>query len=498
MKLQSVFVILFFLSILWACKKTDEFTPIPNRPPNTFIIKANLANDGTTVNLTWTKAIDPDGDKVTYTVFTKDTLAKNIVDTTYTIKNLTYNSTVTGKVIAKDSKGLNTEVAFTIKTATNTAPGQFTVKTRLGSDGKTVYLTWNKAIDPEGDKVTYTVFAKDTLAKNLVDTAYVINNLDYNSTITGKVIAKDPKGLSTESVFSATTATVVLIKIPDNNFEKALIDKKIDTDGQINGQMKQEDALKVTSLSLTGSGLLSSERIKSLIGIEAFINLKTLKCEYSNLTSLDVSKNINLTEFVCSGNQLTSLDISKNIALTNLDCRSNQLTNLDISKNIALTWLYCSDNKFVSLDMSKNSALKILWCDANRMTSLDVSKNINLTYLNCYGNYLTDLDVSKNIVLKDLFCHYNELQTLNLSNALTTIFCNNNNFKSLDMSKSIILDWLDCSSNNLTTLDVSKNTVMTYLDCRSNSSLKIICVKDLNQVKRLWKKDDTANYTVCK
>ena len=106
--------------------------------------------------------------------------------------------------------------------------------------------------------------------------------------------------------------------------------------------------------------------LASLKGIEHFGSLKTLLCDYNQLTSLDVSKNTALRDLYCASNQLTSLDVSGATALIYLDCSSNQLTSLDVSKNTALRSLNCSSNQLTSLDVSKNTALEYyLNCENN-------------------------------------------------------------------------------------------------------------------------------------
>jgi hypothetical protein len=105
------FVCLFLLG----CDKKKQ-EPTPNRPPAVFTVRTTLETNGTSLKILWTKAIDPDGDAVTYSIVTKDTLAKNLNDTTYIITNLDYDIKVEGKIIAKDSKGLKTEVGFSATT----------------------------------------------------------------------------------------------------------------------------------------------------------------------------------------------------------------------------------------------------------------------------------------------------------------------------------------------------------------------------------------------
>jgi hypothetical protein len=397
----------------------------------------------------------------------------------------------------------------------NRPPSDFSVTQKLKADGKTIVLNWTKAKDPDGDAVTYAVVLKDTLTKSISDTTYTIEGLDFNYTQAAKIIAKDTKGLKTEASFTATTKAIVYISIPDPIFEKALIDLKIDKDGFVNGKMDAEDAKGVKDLDV------SSKAIKSLVGIEHFIELERLNFKANQLTVIDISKNKVLRALVCDSNQLITLDVTNNTELWFLHCASNKLTELNVYKNTALTDLNCSTNNIKVLNVSKNTNLSFLNCDTNQITTLDVSENKALTVLNCPSNQLTALDVSKNILLTDLNCASNKLIVLDISKnvAIVNLDCASNNITFLDLYKNISLFALVAKNNNLTTLDVSKNTGLGYLNCvlnqltaldvSKNIALSIlycfnnqimnICVANVTKAKANtnWMKDASATYSVC-
>ena len=124
-------------------------------------------------------------------------------------------------------------------------------------------------------------------------------------------------------VFILFSITLNIVKaqttyVPDNNFEQALIDQGIDSDGEINQQILKSDAEAVT-IHLA----ISARNIADLTGIEAFINITELYCSHNQLTSLDLSQNIDLRELDCFNNQLTSLDVSQNTELKYLNCFNN-------------------------------------------------------------------------------------------------------------------------------------------------------------------------------
>ncbi len=106
--------------------------------------------------------------------------------------------------------------------------------------------------------------------------------------------------------FSQTTA------IPDSNFEQALIDLNIDSDGIINGQVLTSDINTVISLDV------SNKNISDLTGIEDFISIVILNVYVNNLTAINLSSNSLLEEFYGGNNNLNVLNIGQNTLLKKL------------------------------------------------------------------------------------------------------------------------------------------------------------------------------------
>lgn len=175
--------------------------------------------------------------------------------------------------------------------------------------------------------------------------------------------------------------------IPDPNFEQALVNQNLDSDGLVNGQLLTSDALAVTNLDV------SSANINDLTGIEAFTNLTFLNFDNNNVSSIDVSTLVNLNTLIAQSNNLTSLDISQNVALRDLTCNRN---NLD------------------SLDFSNNPLLSVITCGGNNLREIDVRHLTNLSSFNCDGSPLTTLDLSHNPALSFVFIRSNGLASLYL------------------------------------------------------------------------------------
>ena len=205
---------------------------------------------------------------------------------------------------------------------------------------------------------------------------------------------------STKSIggFTANAAEVAAksVEINEANFPDAKFRQYVaeNFDKDDDGALSAEEIEAVTEIKVSNMG------ISDLTGIEHFTALESLRCEYNNLTSLNVNNNPALEILGCGDNQLTSIDLSSNPALKSLNCYNNELTSLDVSSNPALATLDCFINQITSLDVSKNTALTYLQCGHNNLTSLDLSNNEALEFLTCYGNQLTSLDLSNNIALE--------------------------------------------------------------------------------------------------
>ncbi|MCB0376186.1 MAG: T9SS type A sorting domain-containing protein, partial [Sinomicrobium sp.] len=141
-------------------------------------------------------------------------------------------------------------------------------------------------------------------------------------------------------------AFLVYTAIPDANFEQALIDQSIDSQGIADGQVLTSDIAGITGLNISNLG------IADLTGIEDFFALTNLDCSMNQLSVLDMSFNGNLININCSGNQLTALNVSNNANLRRLYCQNNQLNYLYVSENTLLQALYCQGNPLTDLDLT--------------------------------------------------------------------------------------------------------------------------------------------------
>lgn len=111
-----------------------------------------------------------------------------------------------------------------------------------------------------------------------------------------------------------------------------------------------------------------------------------------------------------------------------------------------------------------------LYCNNNQLTSLNLSGNTNLTFVNCNNNQISTLNVNSNSNLVDLLANNNQLSNVNLSNHpnLETLWLTNNQLTSLNINSCIALKELSVGENSLVNLNVSTNTLLEDLQCSQN------------------------------
>ena len=163
----------------------------------------------------------------------------------------------------------------------------------------------------------------------------------------------------------------------DQNFWNYII-SNFDVDG--NGQISDEEAAKIERLEPAGLN------VKSLYGIERFVNLSYLNAGRNEITKVDLSKNLKLTSIELNENQLSGLDVSANTDLESLSLGNCGLPSLDVSSNTKLSRLHIPFNKIPKIDVSKLKNLESVYVDHNQLTELDLSNNPEVWEILCDGN----------------------------------------------------------------------------------------------------------------
>ena len=202
--------------------------------------------------------------------------------------------------------------------------------------------------------------------------------------------------------------------------------------------------------------------------LEVCKNIKILKCQNCDLTSLDIHDDAKLELLLCSGNsRLTTINVAEN-ALKRLECANCDLSTLSVTSNPNLNYLDCSGNKLETIDLSSNPALKELYCYSNRLTSLDLSANPALTKLRISNNLIPTLDLTNNPLIEDFYlnnCHANTITGFEALSNLKVCKANNNDLTAIDFTNLTALETLLLTNNKLTELDMTPCTNLKTLFC---------------------------------
>lgn len=140
-----------------------------------------------------------------------------------------------------------------------------------------------------------------------------------------------------------------------------------------------------------------------------------------------------------------------------------------------------SGQKDGRLSKAERDAVTTISIDNQNCTDLTgIAYFANLTTLRCQHNGLKELNLKDNEKLTELNCSYNQLTTLDVSkNAkLSILECTNNGMEELNLGDITNLSWLLCAENNLTELDVSKNPYLEKLHCRHNKLRRVVIGKN--------------------
>jgi len=287
----------------------------------------------------------------------------------------------------------------------------------------------------------------------------------------------------------AGSAYAQIVNIPDPAFKAALLAvspsniyanaygldfepmNTIDANG--NGEIEQTEADAVYSLILFDQG------VNSLVGIQSFHNLHSLRCDIGNITTVDLSGMQYLRLLTLNSNQLSSLDITMLPAIEWLECGNNHLTSLDLSNQTNLTGLQCSDNLIASLNVTMHPNLIQLYCRSNLLSELDISASAALETFDCGFNNIPSVDFSNCLNLSYVSTTSNPFTAIDVSMLanLGELHCASNNLSVLDVSALTNLHLLEATGNNLTTLDCSHNTHLMDLYCYQNQ-LETLYIKN--------------------
>ncbi|WP_035672312.1 T9SS type A sorting domain-containing protein [Flavobacterium sp. 83] len=290
----------------------------------------------------------------------------------------------------------------------------------------------------------------------------------------------------------------------NNDIAKDLSGNKIKIDVNNNGEIEVSEALNIYELNINKPNF-DYTYILNLIGINDFLNLKVLYCQYNRINDLNFITLKNLKYINCSNNLLTNLNLSSLLNLEHLDCTFNNLNSIQLTGFNGLVFLSCGNNQLTNINLSSLTKLKELFCNSNQISSIDLSKNILLTELGLDSNILLSLNISNLINLERLTCANNKLGELNFAGLgkLVQIEAYNNLLTSIDLNhigENWVNDFdglLDFRNNNFSTIYMKNGLKENYIMILDgNPNLQYICC-DENEISTIETQIGYLGYKNC-
>lgn len=387
-----------------------------------------------------------------------------------------------------------------------------------------VELFFNKDNNSFRFKINGTVLNQIAMPFQHYDENYTLGGVDFffSDQATGDFWIDD-------IVFAVDNTIPDTHLIPDLNFEQALVNLGLDTNG-LTGDIYYADAANITSLDV------SNLNIETLYGVEKFVNLTSLNASNNNLDKINLSTLTSLQTLNLSNNNLSTIDLSNNNTLVNLNISNNNLNGyvLNLTSKPNLTSINVSNTNLLGLNIANGNNTSITSFNATNCvnfsciqvddvtyantqvsnniwfkdggTSFNTNCNIPTTYVvndpnleqllvnlgidtnGVTGDILvndplsiTDLDISNNSItdvtglerfvnLENLNASNNQLASINVSefDNLQTLNVAQNQLTTLDITNSTALTSLTVNNNQLTTLDVTNNTALISLIVNNN------------------------------
>lgn len=246
---------------------------------------------------------------------------------------------------------------------------------------------------------------------------------------------------------------------------------------------------KVTELTLTGD---EGKRVKSIKGLESFINLKILDLSTNDISSddsisrIDLLKDLpNIEQLNLSDNKLETADvITKFKLIKRLSLANNNIISLQPFEE----WLQnLKDNKSTSKLVEINVS-------GNNIEDLTPLKDITtLDNLNVSKNKIEDINPIKNMALLTILNLSNnkieDISVIGELNRLSTLYLSTNKVKDISSLRNLSLSNLDISNNKIENLDDIKN-MSSLIELKLNTNK----ISTIEPIKDFVIKDFEMNY----
>ena len=459
-----------------------------------------IANDDyvTTANINTVTSLNISGKSISNLIGIEDFTALESLDcNSNNIMSLTLNSNTALKTLICNINSLseldlsaNTSLEILNASTNGIAMLDVTVNTAL----KEVYLNDNSITALNLDPII--LLEKFEILNNNLNSLSIVNGNNMAITVfktTGNTdlecISVDDVAHSTDNWMDIDTGITSFSPrcfqtyVPDGHFEEYLETHDalgnvvaLGNENSMGNGIDNDNYVYTAAINTVTSLDIHSLDISVLTGIEAFIALEYLNCNYNDIAVLDVSNNTNLNALYASLSPLTTLITTDLTALQTLAITDNSLlTSIDITSNTNLVSLHLKNNGLTALDVTQNTGLETLDFSNNAIETVDVTQNISLAILDASNNDLGTVDVTQNTSLEALDLSNTGLGTLDVTQNINLTYLNaaNNDLEIVDVSQNTDLIVLNLSNNLLTGLSLTQNSSLEIVDVSNNELLTL-------------------------
>lgn len=132
------------------------------------------------------------------------------------------------------------------------------------------------------------------------------------------------------------------------------------------------------------------KKIKSLVGIEKFSNLKRLSLHKNQIVQADVSALKKLEHLNLARNQLANLKVQDLPQLKQMFVFGNKLTTLTLKNLPQLALIKANSNQLTSFNYTQLPSLKKIHIFDNQLEDIDIYHLPKMIYMDCRQNPMPD------------------------------------------------------------------------------------------------------------
>ncbi|MDP5140277.1 MAG: fibronectin type III domain-containing protein, partial [Spirosomaceae bacterium] len=360
----------------------DVDTQAPSAPTN---LTANVV-ETTSVDITWAASTDDRAVKE-YLVYVNGTVVATVTGTSYSVKNLTSETTYSITVVAKDDAG-NSSTASTALSVTTTkavdtqAPSNPTGLTATSIQQTTIAISWTAATDNVGVK-EYRVYVDGTLTATTTNTTFSLTGLSAETAYSIYIVAVDDAGNASNAstALKVTTAQAPDTTAPSTPSSLTATDTQKTTIGI--SWAASTDNVKVKEYRIYVDGKLTATATTTTFSITGL----TAGTAYSiYVVAVDDAGNVSEASTALKVTTLAEavVDTAAPSAATNLTASEITTSSLKVSWNAATDNVGVTEYQ-IFVDGTQNSA--------TTATSATIS---NLTKATAYSIYVTAKDAAGN------------------------------------------------------------------------------------------------------